>query len=96
MTKRVPLSERREQDRKGIDAIVTETAGKDTASEPGSKTQVAKVTLYVRPEQIADVELIQVAERLRTGKRPDKSELVQEALDLLIQKYSDTLKPFKV
>jgi Arc/MetJ-type ribon-helix-helix transcriptional regulator len=36
------------------------------------------------------IEEIQLAERRRTGKRPDKSDLVQEALDLLIQKYSNT------
>jgi len=46
-----------------------------------------KVTLYVRPEQIMELEEIQLRERRRTGKRPDKSELVQEALDLLIEKY---------
>ncbi len=89
MSKRVPLSERREQDRKGIDAIVTETAGKDTAAEPESKPRVAKVTIYIRPEQVTELEGIQFAERRRTGKRPDKSDLVQEALDLLIEKYKD-------
>jgi hypothetical protein len=33
------------------------------------------------------LEEIQLQQRRRTGKRPDKSELVQEALDLLIQRY---------
>lgn len=36
------------------------------------------------------LEEIQLAERRRTGKRPDKSDPVQEALDPLIQKYSKT------
>lgn len=50
-------------------------------------TELSKVTLYVRPEQVVEVESIQLAERKRTGQRRDKSSLVQEALDLLINKY---------
>ena len=49
--------------------------------------QLAKVTLYVRSEQVVAIEAIQLDERRRTGSRPDKSALVQEALDLLISKY---------
>jgi hypothetical protein len=45
------------------------------------------VTLYVRPDQVLAIEAIQLEERRRTGSRPDKSALVQEALDLLINKY---------
>jgi hypothetical protein len=52
------------------------------------KPLVQKVTLYVRPEQIIQIEEIQLQEHRRTRTRPDKSELVQEALDLLIQKYN--------
>jgi hypothetical protein len=48
---------------------------------------LSKVTLYVRPDQVIGVEAIQLDERKRTGQRPDKSALVQEALDLLISKY---------
>jgi hypothetical protein len=44
----------------------------------------------VRPDQVTGLEEIQLAERRRTGVKPDKSDLVQEALDLLIQKYSNT------
>jgi hypothetical protein len=51
------------------------------------KAKLQKVTLYVRPEQILKLEEIQLQERRRTGRRPDKSDLVQEALDLLIQHY---------
>ena len=91
MTKRISLSDRRHQDRRGIDAIV----GDPVASpEPGqileARKKLEKVTLYVRPEQVMQIEEIQLQERRRTGKRPDKSDLVQEALDLLIQKYSKT------
>jgi hypothetical protein len=45
------------------------------------------VTLYVRPDQVLAIEAIQLEARRRTGSRPDKSTLVQEALDLLIGKY---------
>ena len=55
--------------------------------KPLATTELSKVTLYVRPEQVVEVESIQLAERKRTGLRPDKSSLVQEALDLLINKY---------
>lgn len=53
-----------------------------------SKPALSKVTVYIRPEQIIAVEAIQLAERRRSGKKPDKSGLMQEALDLLIEKYS--------
>jgi hypothetical protein len=52
-----------------------------------AKKSLAKVTLYLRPDQVESVEDIQHAERKRTGKKPDKSDLYQEALDLLIEKY---------
>lgn len=51
-------------------------------------TGLAKVTLYVRPDQVVAIEAIQLQERRRTGIRPDKSALVQEGLDLLIRKYA--------
>ena len=85
--KRVSLSERRLQDRRGIDALIPD------ALTPAARRagKLAKVTLYVRPDQVTGLEEIQLAERRRTGVRPDKSDLVQEALDLLMQKYSKTV-----
>jgi hypothetical protein len=92
MTKRTTLSDRRNQDRKGIDAILTGTGPETSEGQgaPESRPKLEKVTLYVRPDQVLQVEEIQLQERRRTGRRPDKSDLVQEALDLLIQKYSKT------
>lgn len=88
-SKRVPLSERRQQDRRGIDAIIDSTAAVPASGAPApTAVKLEKVTLYVRPEHVLAIEEIQVSERRRTGKRPDKSDLVQEALDLLIQKYA--------
>jgi hypothetical protein len=57
------------------------------AGSPHPKAKLQKVTLYVRPEQVLRLEEIQLEERRRTGRRPDKSDLVQEALDLLIERY---------
>jgi len=87
-TKRTSLKERRAKDKRGVDAIFeasTQSAEITEAREP-----LAKVTLYIRPDQVVAIEDIQLAERKNTGKRPDKSALVQEALDLLITKYSKT------
>lgn len=89
MSKRVPVSDRRNQDRRGIDAILGESQGSPPEA-PAARPKLEKVTLYVRPDQVVQIEEIQLQERRRTGKRPDKSDLVQEALDLLIQKYSKT------
>ena len=82
--KRVPLSDRRTQDRKkGVDVLL------DPEPDPvAAPAKLAKVTMYVRPEQITSIEEIQFNERKRTGKKVDKSDLFQEALDLLITKYS--------
>lgn len=55
---------------------------------PRENPKLQKVTFYVRPEQILKLEEIQLQERRRTGRRRDKSDLVQEALDLLIQRYN--------
>jgi len=90
MSKRISLSDRRTQDRRGIDAILGEGPEADASPIVESRKKLEKVTLYVRPEQVMQLEEIQLQERRRTGKRPDKSDLVQEALDLLVQKYSKT------
>jgi len=60
---------------------------RQAAAESSPDKQLAKVTLYLRPDQVVAIEAIQLDERRRTGSRPDKSALVQEALDLLISKY---------
>ncbi len=85
MPKRVPLSQRKSNAPKGVDAVI-----QPTENEPIEKEEktVEKVTLYIRPEQVIALEQIQLTQRQRTGKKPKKSELVQEALDLLIEKYS--------
>lgn len=92
MANRTSLKDRRANDARGVDAIISPSevlsnhSGAD--EETDKPSALAKVTIYVRPEQVLAVEEIQLAERKRTGKKPDKSDLMQEALDLLIQKYS--------
>jgi hypothetical protein len=82
VSKRVSLSERRSQDKKGIDALIQPTGEPKRVDKP-----LVKATYYIRPEQVVAIESIQLEERQKTGKRKDKSELVQEALDLLFAKY---------
>ncbi len=102
MAKRVPLSQRRANDARGLDVIFGtskpangEDSGGSTDQDSGlaeaaPKTALSKVTLYIRPDQVLAVETIQLEQRQKTGKKPDKSDLIQEALDLLIEKYSST------
>ena len=85
MPKRVPLNQRKNSTPKGVDAVIRPT--ENEAIESNEKT-IEKVTLYIRSEQVIALEQIQLAQRKHTGKKPKKSELVQEALDLLIEKYS--------
>jgi hypothetical protein len=79
----VSLKDRKATEKRGVDLLL------DPEPEaPEIKPRLSKVTWYVRPDQITAVEKIQLAERERTGKKPDKSDLIQEALDLLIKKYN--------
>lgn len=81
MAKRTSLRDRRAQDKRGVDALFEQS---ETTPAP---QKLAKVTLYIRPDQVLAIEDIQLRERKRTGKRRDKSDLIQEGLDLLIEKY---------
>lgn len=83
--KRVSLNQRKKSQPTGVDAIIQETDSTSIVKE--EHNEVTKVTLYIRPDQETALEEIQLKERKRTGKKPKKSELVQEALDLLMQKY---------
>ena len=88
MSKRVSLNERRAADLKGVDAIITATESKES-SRQDQPQPLTKVTLYIRSDQVTAIEEIQLAERKRSGKKPDKSDLIQEAIDLLVAKYSE-------
>lgn len=83
------LKERRHADARGVDAIITAptTPTTDAAFADEARPEVSKVTLYIRPDQVVALERIQLEQREKTGKKPDKSVLVQEALDMLTEKY---------
>jgi hypothetical protein len=93
--KRVSLQDRKGMNSlRGVDSII-QTSEDNQETTQGSQTEylkepspLAKVTIYIRPDQVISIEEIQVLERKRTGKKKDKSELIQEAVDLLIQEYS--------
>jgi hypothetical protein len=50
-----------------------------------------KATYYISLEQDIALTAIQLYERKHSRRRCDKSELVREAIDLLVQKYHITL-----
>jgi hypothetical protein len=79
---------RKSQGKKGLLKDQSSRRANDhSKGRPETSKELAKVTLYVRPDQVIAIEEIQLRERKSTGIRPDKSALVQQALDLLIKKY---------
>ena len=83
MAKRVSLHERRTQDQQGFEKFFTSPGLHKPTAE-----KLMKATYYIRLDQDIALSSIQLAERQRSGRRCDKSELVREALDLLISKYN--------
>lgn len=65
---------------------VDKSSSSELETKP-EKEEFLKVTVYIRPDQLAELEEFQVRERKKTGKRPSKMILVREALDLWIEKY---------
>ncbi len=83
MAKRVSLHERRTQNQQGFEKFFTSPSPLKPTVE-----KLMKTTYYIRPDQDIALASIQLAERQRSGRRCDKSELVREALDLLVSKYN--------
>jgi hypothetical protein len=83
VAKRVSLHERRIQDQQGFEKFFTSPSPLKPTAE-----KLMKATYYIRLDQDIALASIQLAERQRSGRRCDKSELVREALDLLMGKYS--------
>jgi hypothetical protein len=78
--KRVSLDQRLQQKSKPLDSVFEPT------EEP--KPILKKLTAYILPEHYIAIEEIQLNELKRTGKKPDKLDLFQEAIELLIKKYA--------
>lgn len=92
---RVSLKDRKSRDARGVDSIIKSTTEKGTKHRAGGTSQASfetgdtvKTTVYLRADQITAIEEIQLIERRRTGRKPDKYALAQEAFDLLIAKYT--------
>ena len=83
MAKRVSLLERRTLDQQGFEKFFTSPSLPRRTAE-----KLMKATYYIRLDQDIALSSIQLAERQRSGRRCDKSELVREALDLLMGKYN--------
>jgi len=83
---RVSLKDRKARDSKGVDALIRSTGARNERPK-GRPEGTVKTTVYLRPDQVEAIEEIQLLERKRTGKKPDKYALAQEAFDLLMRKY---------
>ena len=58
----------------------------DQEDVPASKR--IKVTVYLQPDDVVAVDELQIAEFKRTGKKPEKSEIVSRAIQMLRQSDS--------
>ena len=102
MTKRTSLKDRKGVDIlfDSTDSLEAKSQKPSDTSQPSKEDSkdynvskdpnLIKITVFIRNDQMADIEQIQVDERRRTGTKPDKYKLAQEAYDLLIQKYKNT------
>ena len=76
MSKRVPVTNRRNQDRRGIDAILGDPASV-AQGPPAARPKLEKVTLYVRPDQAIRIEAIQLqGGGAQVTRKVHKSDLV--------------------
>lgn len=65
------------------DGGIPEIADSETARRPASKTAKRpriKATFYLEPEDILAIDHLQSEEFRRTGKKPERSELVSRAI----------------
>ena len=68
-----------------------EEAEQETETTPqarriGKLPERVKATFYLRPEDIVAIDRIQSEEFLRTGKKPQRSEIVSRAIQLLAER----------
>jgi hypothetical protein len=84
--RRVAVREQSTQETANLQqSMQPQPAGRSTAQRR------LKATYYISPEQDIALTAIQLYERKHSHRRCDKSELVREAIDLLVQKYNITL-----
>lgn len=68
------------------DKRITDLTIANPTDENDSSTLV-EITTYIREDQAFALEILENAERQRAGKDFDKATLIQEAIDLLIEKH---------
>lgn len=54
----------------------------------GAAPGLVKATFYLSPDDVIALEELQLAIRKRTGRKANKSELMREAIALLVKEYS--------
>ncbi len=54
---------------------------------PTKEPSHQKMMIYIRPSQFRGLEALRFARLQETGKAPDKSSLVREAIDLLFERH---------
>ncbi len=59
---------------------------KQPADQPETPPRRIKATFYLTPRDIVTIDRIQTEEFLRTGKKPQRSEIVSRALQLLAER----------
>ncbi len=55
------------------------------SEQSDGKSARVKVTVYLQPDDVVTIDELQIAEFKRTGKKPEKSELVSRAIQMLKQ-----------
>jgi len=70
--------------------------GEDKMSKPLARTdqkeendveELIEITTYIREDQVLALEILENARRLSPGSNFDRTTLIREALDLLIEKH---------
>ena len=72
-----------------MDKEVADETGTDLALISGNDREsspLVEITTHIREYQALALEILENAERQRLGRDFDKAQLIQEALDLLIEK----------
>jgi hypothetical protein len=90
--KQVQEASRNDQEQPAIQVV--EQPNSQTAKQlpiKPSKPQRIKATFYLQPEDVIAIDEMQTKRFRATGKKPEKSELVSEAIQLLSKQQNDGL-----
>ncbi|GEM_PF-1504292 len=68
--------------------IMKEFYKPSTKDPEGAAPGLVKATFYLAPDDVIALEELQLQIRKRTGRKANKSELMREAIALLVKEYS--------